>query len=380
MSTDRPAADGGSRLTERLERWLGDRVGAAGSVTCDFAGPVPTGNSNVTMPFTARWSGGSLDLVLRMQVPGNQIFLDADVLREHRILDALADVDDVAAPRPRWAEPDASVLGQPFFVMERITGTVPTGAPSIHAAGWLAERTADERAVAWDSSLEAIASIHAVDWQARVPFLADGVYGTTLESRLAHATHWYDWARRDRSYPITDAALEYLTSNMPTDAGPPSLLWGDARWGNLMFAGDHTVAAVLDWELASIGPAAIDLGWWLAFDEFTTHAHHVAPLPGYPSRTATIERYEELTGTTVGDPRWYEIYCAWVLTVTVIRMADIGVAAGRLPADNRMGAGNLTAQMLARWLDLPLPDLDPHYAARRGLPVRPPDMPMPRAD
>ena len=59
-----------------------------------------------------------------------------------------------------------------------------------------------------------------------------------------------------------------------------------------------------------------------------------------------------------------------MLTVTVIRMADIGVAAGRLPADNQMGTGNLTAQMLARWLDLPVPDLDPHYAARRGLPVR----------
>ena len=286
------------------------------------------------------------------------------------MFEASSDVGDVPAPRPRWAEPDASVLGQPFFVMERIAGTVPTGAPTIHAAGWLAERTVDQRAVAWDSSLRAVAAIHAVDWQALAPFLADGVYGTSLESRLAHATTWYDWAKRDREHPITDAALDHLVTNMPPDPGPPVLLWGDARWGNLMFGDDHRVAAVLDWELASIGPAAIDLGWWLAFDEFTTAAHGVEPLPSYPSRAATIERYEELTGTAVGDPEWYEIYCAWVLTVTVIRMADIGVAAGRLPADNRMGEGNLTAQMLARRLDLPVPDLDPHYAARRGLAVR----------
>ena len=64
------------------------------------------------------------------------------------------------------------------------------------------------------------------------------------------------------------------------------------------------------------------------------------------------------------------VLCAWVLTVTVIRMADIGVAAGRLAPSNRMGHGNLTAQMLARWLDLPVPELDPDYAARRGLSAR----------
>jgi aminoglycoside phosphotransferase (APT) family kinase protein len=372
MSTDRPTTGDDSQLAERLERWLGERVGAPGAVSCDFAGPVPTGNSNVTMPFTARWPGSSLDLVLRMQVPGNRIFLDADVLREHRILAALAEIDDVPAPRPLWAESDPSVLGQPFFVMERVTGTVPTGAPSIHAAGWLAERTPDERAVAWDAALRAIGAVHAVGWQEHLAFLADGVHGASLHSRLDHASTWYEWAKQDREYPITDAAFEYLVSNVPATTGPPSLLWGDARWGNLMFDGRCQVAAVLDWELASIGPAAIDLGWWLAFDEFTTDAHGIAPLRSYPSRAATIERYEELTGTSVADPDWYEIYCAWVLTVTVIRMADIGVAAGRIPPDNRMGEGNLTAQMLARRLDLPVPDLDRHYAARRGLPVRGP--------
>ena len=134
-----------------------------------------------------------------------------------------------------------------------------------------------------------------------------------------------------------------------------------------MFGEDHRVAAVLDWELASIGPAGIDLGWWLAMDEFQTTAHGIAPLPGYPDREATIERYAKLYGRVVDNVRWYEVLCAWALTVTVIRMADIGVAAGRLSPDNRMGHGNLTAQMLARWLDLPVPELDPAYAARRGL-------------
>jgi aminoglycoside phosphotransferase (APT) family kinase protein len=365
-------------LAADLARWLGARVcdngGHAVDVSCEFAGPAPTGNSNVTMPFTVRWTGRSSgshsrELVLRMQVPSNQIFLDADVQREFRVLHALDSVMSVPSPSPRWLEPDSSVLGQPFFVMDRVAGTVPTGAPTIHAAGWLAERTIDERRTAWESALSAVAAIGAVDWQASMPFLANGAYGMTLSSRLAHVTEWYEWVTHGRSFPVTDVALAHLAATMPTDTGPLSLVWGDARLGNLMFGADCSVSAVLDWELASVGPAVIDLGWWLAFDEFTTRAHGIAPLPRYPDRAKTIARYEELTGRVVGDPRWYEIYCAWVLTVTVIRMADIGVAAGRLPADNKMGEGNLTAQMLARWLDLPVPALDPHYAARRGLPV-----------
>jgi aminoglycoside phosphotransferase (APT) family kinase protein len=362
---------------ERLGAWIAERLRADGisvaTTTCTFDGPVPTGNSNVTMPFTATWGGqhpGELELVLRMQVPANQIFLDADVLREFAVLQGLARTSSVRAPRPRWAEPDGNVLGHPFFVMERARGTVPTGSPSIHAAGWLSACSPQERRTVWDSALRSVADIAATDWQTTTPFLAHGASGSTLETRLHHVGEWYQWAAGGRSYPTTDAALAYLRAEMPAEPEPAVLVWGDARLGNLMFGDDHEVSAVLDWELASVGPAGIDLGWWLAFDEFTTSAHGVPRLDGYPDRAETIERHEMLTGRHVDDPRWYEIYCAFVLTVTVIRMADIGVAAGRLPADNRMGAGNLTAQMLARWLDLQVPELDPHYAARRGLPVR----------
>ena len=361
---------------DALASWLRSRLAQEGTdapdLTCQFAGPVPTGNSNVTMPFTATWSAagaGALELVLRMQVPANQIFLDADVLREHRVLGGLVD-HAVPAPDPRWSEPDPTVLGEPFFVMEHVHGTVPTGSPSIHAAGWLAECTPRQRRQAWDSALRSVAAVSLVDWRSAVPFLAEGSFGTTLESRLNHVDEWYRWVIGDRHYPITDAALDHLRRALPRDPGPPVLVWGDARMGNLMFDDQQRVAAVLDWELASIGPIGIDLGWWLVFDEFTTAAHRLPALDGYPDRAATIAHHEALTGRTVADLRWYEIYAACVLTITVIRMADIGVAAGRLPAGNQMGRGNLTAQMLARWLDLPVPDLDPHYAARRGLPVR----------
>jgi aminoglycoside phosphotransferase (APT) family kinase protein len=376
MTTHRPALDE-TRLTTALTTWIGERLGEEGRrvdrVECELAGAVATGNSNVTMPFTARWSGesaGCLELVLRMQVPENRIFLDADVLREAQVLEGLGEEGSVPVPTPRWVEADSRHLGQPFFVMDRVDGTVPTGVPSFHASGRLAASSVTQRRRAWDSALSAIAAIASVDWRRELPFLGEGATGTTLQTRLAHMSEWYRWVTAGRTFAITDAALDELTSSMPAETGPPVLVWGDARIGNLMFADDWSVAAVLDWELASIGPAGIDLGWWLAFEEFAASAHGVAPLTGWPGRDDTIARYQQLTGRTVAELHWFEMYALWVLTVTVIRMADIGVANDRLPADNRMGEGNLTAQMLARRLGLPVPDLDPHYAARRGLPVR----------
>lgn len=215
--------------------------------------------------------------------------------------------------------------------------------------------------------MAAVTAVHRVDWRRALPFLAEGANGTTLDQRLEHLTRWYDWARRDRPFPVTDAALTYLHDEVPRRDDPPVLVWGDARMGNIVFGDDHRVSALLDWELASVGPPEIDLGWWLAMDEFQTDAHGIAPVDGYPGRAQTIAHYEELTGRAARDVEWFEALCAFVLTVTVIRMADIGVAAGRLAPDNRMGHGNLTAQMLARRLDLPIPDLDPAYAVRRGL-------------
>lgn len=361
---------------DRLATWLTRQLVRDGAtvdapVTIEALPGPASGNSNITVPFTAHWSSNgtvrTTELVLRMQVPTNQIFLDTDVLREHRVLSALEPIATFPTPAPRGAEPDPTVLGQPFFVMERVHGVVPAGTPSIHVTGWLSRSTPDECRTAWGSSMDAVAAIHDVDWRSVVPFLADGANGTTLDERLAHISRWYEHACAGREYPVTDGALRYLRATRPRMEAPPTLVWGDARIGNLIFGADHQVAAVLDWELASIGPPEIDLGWWLAMDEFQTDAHGIEPLPGYPSRDETIAAYEQRTGRAVEHVRWFEVLCAFVLTVTVIRMADIAVADGRLAADNRMGHGNLTAQMLARWLDLPVPDLDAAYATRRGL-------------
>jgi len=367
------ALDDAAAVERALSSWVAARLDADGTpprgpVLVELHGTPASGNSNVTVPLTARWNGTTEELVLRMQTTSNQIFLDADVLREARVLEGLAHWPEVPAPRVRWCEPDPAILGHPFFLMERLPGTVPHGMPSIHVDGWLPSLDTAQRARVWQSAMDALAAVHRVDWRVRHGFLADTPQGTTLAQRVEHLTHWYDWVRAGRSFPVTDAGLEYLRGSIPDPHAQATVLcWGDPRVGNMIFADDGRCTGILDWELASLAPAALDLGWWCVMEEFQTRAHGIDPLPGWPDRDTTIAHYEAITSTRVPDLLWYEVHAAWVLTVTVIRMADIGVARGTLAPTTRMGHGNLTAQMLARRLGLPVPPLDPDYARRRGL-------------
>lgn len=368
VALDDPAA-----VERALSDWIATRLAVDGTpprgpVRVELHGTPASGNSNVTVPLTASWNGTAEELVLRMQTATNQIFLDADVLREARVLDGLAHWPTVPAPRVRWTEADPAVLGHPFFLMERVPGTVPHGMPSIHVDGWLPRLTMSRRAVVWHSAMDALAAVHALDWRARHGFLADAPNGTTLAERVDHLTRWYEWVRAGRPFPVTDAGIEYLRDALPAlEPAPTVLCWGDPRIGNMIFADDGRCTGVLDWELASLAPAALDLGWWCVMEEFQTLAHGITPLPGWPDRDATIAHYETITSTRLPDLLWYEVLAAWVLTVTVIRMADIGVARGTLAPTTGMGHGNLTAQMVARRLGLPVPALDPDYARRRGL-------------
>jgi aminoglycoside phosphotransferase (APT) family kinase protein len=260
------------------------------------------------------------------------------------------------------------VLGAPFFVMHAVPGHVLLARPSIHSHGWLPSLTTSERERLWNSALDALVAIHAVDWTENHSFLLDGdPAGVSAAGHLDRIADWYRWATSEREYPITDAALERLLQRRATIAtASPTLVWGDARVGNMIFGGDHRVAAVIDWEIASIGPPEIDVGHWLFFDRFATDAVGVELLPGWPDRGATVARYEERSGRALGDLEWFEMLEELVIATTLIRQADARVARGVAAPDTRMGHDNTVTQMLARRLALPVPDVSPDYLAHRG--------------
>ena len=127
----------------------------------------------------------------------------------------------------------------------------------------------------------------------------------------------------------------------------------------MIFGDEHTVVAAIDWEVASIGPPAIDVAHWLFFDDFATDACGIEPLPGWPDRATTVSRYEALSGRVVDDLEYFEMMEEFFMATTLIRQADARVARGLAPADTRMGHDNTVTQMLARVSRYPSPTSHP---------------------
>jgi len=355
-------------LAGALAAWLGERIGADDVTVSGFARPA-AGQSSDNVLFDALANGRVEHLVLRRQTEGTTIFRDPDVCREAQVLQGLS-AAGVRVPKVRWIEPSSAVLGAPFFVMDRVQGRVPLGKPSIHTAGWLPTLTRAERERLWSSALDVLVSVHAVPWRSSHDFLLDGdPMAATVAAHVTALGDWYRWSTAERVYPVTDAALEYLEEHLKgVEPGEPVLLWGDPRVGNMLFAEDNTVAAAVDWETASIGPAGRDVAHWLFFDEFQTEAVGIERLSGWPDRDTTVACYEASSGRRLGDLVYFDVMESLFMATTLIRQADRREAMGLAPPGNRMGHDNTVTQMLARKLDLAVPPLSPDYIAHRGGP------------
>jgi len=354
-------------LAGTLAAWLKERTGADSVTVSEFARPA-AGQSSDNVLFDASVDSHVEHLVIRRQADGATIFRDPDVIKEARVVQGLSTAG-VRVPNVRWTEPDSSVLGAPFFIMDRVEGMVPFGKPSIHAAGWIPSLKPAARERLWTSALNVLISVHAVPWRSTHDFLLKGDPGAaSAGSHLTALADWYQWTTGTRSYPITDAALEYLEEHLADiDPGDPVLLWGDPRVGNVIFAEDNTVAAALDWETASIGPAGRDLAHWLFFDEFQTEAVGIERLPGWPDRQETVAFYEKHSGRRLSGLVFFDVMESLFMATTLIRQADHRVRMGLAEPGTRMGHDNAVTQMLSRKLGLAVPPLSPDYLAHRGL-------------
>jgi aminoglycoside phosphotransferase (APT) family kinase protein len=356
-------------LRAAFASWLAARLDTSDLTITSFERPAG-GRSNDTFLVGATWDaadGPRADrLVVRVQPQTTQIFRAPDVLREAQVLRGLG-LGGVRVPHVRWCEADTTALGAPFFVMDEVRGNVPLARPSIHAAGWLPMLSSHELGTLWDSALDTLVAVHAVDWRANHTFLLGEAAGTSTVEYVERIADWYRWSTDGRAYPITDAALDHVLerSHDMVDT-EPVLVWGDARVGNMIFGDDLRVAAAIDWETASIGPPEIDVAHWLFFDEFATSAIDVAPLPGWPDAEQTIRTYEARSGRALHDLDVFQAVEELFIAITLIRQADARVARGLASADTRMGHDNAVTQMLARRLGLPVPELSPDYLAHRG--------------
>jgi aminoglycoside phosphotransferase (APT) family kinase protein len=291
-------------VLEPLRDFLDQRGLGQGGIE---ASPIGDGHSNVT--YLIRREGA--ELVLR-RPPRPPLPPSAhDVLREARLLRALRDTP-ARVPGVLAVCEDTEVIGSPFYVMELIEGEVMvTSIPD-------ALDTPVQRRNIAEQLIDALAEIHAVDWRA-VGLEGFGKPTGYLERQLRRFTGLWE-VNKTREIEAVERVGSWLAENLPS-SGAATIVHGDYRLGNTIFAPETParLAAVLDWEMATIGDPLADLGYLCMFwtepgdpkGGLRGALGDITRREGFPTRTQLIDYYEKKTGRSMRDLRWYTTLALW---------------------------------------------------------------------
>ncbi len=270
------------------------------------ATPIGEGHSNVTFML-------STGVVLRRPPRGPLPPSAHDVLREARLLRAL-EATPVRVPKVLAVCDDLKVVGSPFYIMEEVAGEVITDAlPS-------SLDNPEQRAQIADQLIDALVELHAVDWQA-AGLEGFGKPSGYLERQLRRFGGLWDH-NKTRELPEVETVGRWLSENMP-ESPPATVVHGDYRLGNTMFAADAParLVAIFDWEMATIGDPLADLGYmvmqWAQPDDPPSKfsLHTVTRLEGFPTREELVSRYEERSGRSMSALNWYVTLALWKAVV-----------------------------------------------------------------
>ncbi len=306
-----------------------------------FRGPLTAtkfkgGQSNPTY----RLDAASGPLVLRRKPPGVLLASAHAVDREFRVLSALQ--GHVPVAKPRWLCRDEAVIGSMFYAMDFIDGRVEWD-PS------LPDHSPEARTAHYDAIIDVMASIHSVDVEATG--LGDfGKPGNYFERQIARWSGQYE-ASRTRDIPAMDQLMADLPGRCPADDGRISLVHGDFRIDNLMWAKDEArILAVMDWELATLGHPLADLGYFC----MALRLPRNPALPGLagldratlgiPTEAALLTRYSERTGQAIPED-W-----GFVLAFSFFRLAAI--AQGVAKRAEQGNASSTQAQQAGQMVEL----------------------------
>ena len=259
---------------------------------------------------------GDLHAALRIPPATAPPTRDDGILREWRIIEALAGTDVPHTPALAVCT-DQAVLGRTFYLMGFVDGWSP-----MNVDDWPAPFDTDvvaRQGLAYEL-VDGIALLSKVDWKAK------GLHdlGRPEGFHERQVDRWTAFLERikGRELPGFEEAAAWLRSHKPLDF-IPGLMHGDYQFANVMYrhGGPARLAAIVDWEMGTVGDPKLDLGWvaqsWPEDTSGPDGALGYVDMTGMPSRTQILERYAEVSGRQVDDIDYYVILAKWKLAVVL---------------------------------------------------------------
>jgi aminoglycoside phosphotransferase (APT) family kinase protein len=339
-------------LTSGLTAWLRMRHPDRRGLRVDAVVRPSSGWSNETVIIESSWFRSAdtgerarerLAVRLPLVAPSYPTY---ELHQQAAVLDVLA-AARIPAPRAIAVEDDLRWVDSPFLVMTFADGRPVDEVPALDRR-LLARPNREQRRIQ-EQFLAALAAVHCVDPDAPA---ARGIRGLRrgVEAEVAYWTEYVSWAADGSPARVLADALRWCARTIPDAGVAESLLWGDARLGNVLYDDDASAVALLDWELATIGPAEMDLGWYLVLDEITT-GFVGRTVPGFACRTDAIRYYERALGRDVVHLAWHEIFALARSVAINDCQARLAAAAGTpypgVPGDANPVLAHLDARIAA---------------------------------
>jgi len=297
--------------TRRLGAWLDttDLPGSGAPIEQRF---LAGGSQNLIFEIRR----GDLHGALRIPPPGAPASRDDGIVREYRIIQAL-DGTDVPHTEALAVCTDHAVLGRTFYVM----GFVDGWSPMDHRDGWPAPfdgNVGERRGLAYEL-VEGIALLSRVDWRGRG--LAD--LGRPDGYHDRQVDRWSRFLERVKGRPLPgyDEAAAWLRAHRPIDF-VPGLMHGDYQFANVMYrhGAPARLAAIVDWEMGTVGDPKLDLAWvlqgWPADTSAPGDGGYV-DLTGMPSADDLLQHFAGASGRQVDDIDYYLVLARWKLAVVL---------------------------------------------------------------
>ena len=294
-----------------LEAYLASRLpGAVGQLEIE---QFPGGHSNLT--YLLRYPTG--EFVLRRPPLGPVAPKAHDMTREYRVLNALWPVFP-PAPRPYLLCENPSVIGVPFYVMERRRGLVVRRE---EPAEWQGNHALRRRVS--EAMVDVVAALHAVDYATA----GLGSLGKPEGFIERQVKGWAErWERaKDREVPAITRLALWLAERIPTPADA-TLVHGDLKLDNTMLDPEDPghVVAIFDWEMCTTGDPLVDLGYLLSFwpepgdpEARRDATNPLTAQPGWYTREEIVQRYAEKSGRDVSKIAFYEIFALYKTAVVI---------------------------------------------------------------